>query len=206
MIWERWLGDQYEAIADGDSSQAGVREPASQAEREARGHALLPFVVISLSYLLYTFTDGSVRMIVLLAAYNMGFTALEVALMFTLYETAGVFTNLLAGIAGAKWGIKCTLLWGLGLQLCGLGMLCGWRSGAWDKATSIVYVTFAQMLCGIAKDLVKLGGKTVTKLVTPEEKQGVLFSLVSYITGFKNSLKGVGYLVGAAIIGQCVEA
>ena len=27
------------------------------------------------------------------------------------------------------------------------------------------------MLCGVAKDLTKLGGKTVTKLVTPEEKQ-----------------------------------
>lgn len=25
--------------------------------------------------------------------------------------------------------------------------------------------------CGVAKDLTKLGGKTVTKLVTPEEKQ-----------------------------------
>jgi sugar phosphate permease len=43
-------------------------------------------------------TDGSVRMIVLLHAYNKRFSAMEVALMFTLYETAGVVTNLLAGI------------------------------------------------------------------------------------------------------------
>lgn len=34
------------------------------------------------------------------------------------------------------------------------------------------------MLCGIAKDLTKLGGKTVTKLVTPDEQQGKLFKLV----------------------------
>lgn len=27
------------------------------------------------------------------------------------------------------------------------------------------------MLCGVAKDLTKLGGKTVTKLVTPDEKE-----------------------------------
>lgn len=47
-----------------------------------------------------------------------------------------------------------------------------------------------QMLCGIAKDLTKLGGKTVTKLVTPDEKQTSLFKLVSFITGMKNSLKG----------------
>jgi hypothetical protein len=42
------------------------------------------------------------------------------------------------------------------------------------------------------QDLTKLGGKTVAKLVTPNEKQAQLFKLVSYITGFKNSLKGVG--------------
>lgn len=42
---------------------------------------------------------------------------------------------------------------------------------SWSKTTAIIYVTAAQMLCGIAKDLTKLGGKTVTKLVTPEEKQ-----------------------------------
>jgi MFS family permease len=201
-MWNSWLGDQflYDAISETEPSRNG--ENASQVEREARGRALMPFVVISLSYMLYTFTDGSVRMVVLLAAYNMGFTALEVALMFTLYETAGVVTNVLAGIAGAKWGIKWTLTTGLALQICGLGMLCSWRSGTWNRVTSIIYVTFAQMLCGIAKDLVKLGGKTVTKLVTPDDKQGMLFSLVSYVTGFKNSLKGVGYLVGATIVGE----
>jgi hypothetical protein len=53
-----------------------------------------------------------------------------------------------------------------------------------------------QMLCGIAKDLTKLGGKTVTKLVTGDEKQTRLFKLVSLITGWKNSLKGVGYFLG----------
>lgn len=30
-----------------------------------------------------------------------------------------------------------------------------------------MYVTATQLMCGIAKDLTKLGGKTVTKLVTP---------------------------------------
>jgi hypothetical protein len=72
---------------------------------------------------------------------------------------------------------------------------------SWEKTTSIVYVTLAQMLCGIAKDLVKLGGKAVTKLVTPDERQGMLFALVSYVTGFKNSMKGVGYLAGALMVG-----
>jgi len=46
-----------------------------------------------------------------------------------------------------------------------------------------VYVTLAQMLCGVAKDLTKLGGKTVTKLVTPDEQESRLFKLVSLVTG-----------------------
>jgi len=75
-------------------------------------------------------------------------------------------------------------------QACAALTLCVLQD-SWEKTTSIVYVTLAQMLCGIAKDLVKLGGKAVTKLVTPDERQGMLFSLVSYVTGFKNSMKGL---------------
>ena len=57
-------------------------------------------------------TDGAIRMIVLQHAYNKGFSALEVAIMFSLYELAGVFTNLAAGLMGARWGIKLTLITG----------------------------------------------------------------------------------------------
>jgi hypothetical protein len=61
-------------------------------------------------------------------------------------------------------------------------MLYGWNTD-WSKKTGIIYVTFAQALAGISKDLTKLGGKTVAKLVTPDEKQSFLFKLVSFITG-----------------------
>lgn len=43
------------------------------------------------------------------------------------------------------------------------------RQDSWGKTEAIIYVTAAQLVCGIAKDLTKLGGKTVTKLVTPGE-------------------------------------
>ena len=62
------------------------------------------------------------------------------------------------------------------------------------------YTKEITLLGGVAKDLTKLGGKTVTKLVTPEEKQVRLFKLVSALTGYKNSLKGVGYFMGAALL------
>lgn len=161
--------------------------------------ALFPFVIISIAYLLFTITDGAVRMIVLLHAYNKGFSAMDVAIMFSFYELAGVVTNIMAGMVGARWGIKTTLLIGLSTQLVAFGMLFGWQND-WTKTQAIIYVTVSQTMSGIAKDLTKLGGKTVTKLVTPEGKNSSLFKLVSFITGFKNSLKGVGYFIGAALV------
>ena len=109
-----------------------------------------------------------------------------------------------AGLLGAKWGIKFTLISGLSLQIFSYALLFGWRD-EWTKIESICYVTFAQMFAGIAKDLTKLGGKTVTKLVTPDEQETKLFKLVSLITGWKNSLKGVGYFLGSALITKSYE-
>ena len=109
-----------------------------------------------------------------------------------------------AGLLGAKWGIKLTLICGLTLQIFSYGLLFGWRDD-WSKLQAIIYVTFAQMFAGIAKDLTKLGGKTVTKLVTPDEQETKLFKLVSLITGWKNSLKGVGYFLGSALISKSYE-
>ncbi len=104
-----------------------------------------------------------------------------------------------AGFLGAKWGIKFTLVIGLALQIFSYGLLFGWQDD-WAKEQAIIYVTISQMFAGIAKDLTKLGGKTVTKLVTPDEQETKLFKLVSLITGWKNSLKGVGYFLGSALL------
>jgi hypothetical protein len=226
--------------AEKEAKEAAAVEPAAvdpaPEKKEsfmeaATSKALRPFVIISSSYLLFTITDGAIRMIVLLHAYTKKFSAFEVAIMFTLYELAGVFTNLVsalfqqtnerikefptcvltqskfiflsrrqaAGFMGARWGIKFTLVSGLTLQLFSYGLLFGWQDD-WTKEQAIIYVTISQMFAGIAKDLTKLGGKTVTKLVTPEEQETKLFKLVSFITGWKNSLKGVGYFLGSALI------
>ena len=163
------------------------------------GGALLPYSIISLSYILFTTTDGAVRMIVLLHAYALGFSAMELAGVFAAYEAAGVAVNLLAGMAGSRFGIKATLLAGLTCQLGALALLAGWQKD-WSRPTAIAYVTLSQILNGIAKDLTKLGGKTVTKLVTPDEKQSRLFRLVALVTGMKNSAKGFGYLLGSALL------
>ena len=88
--------DDGEDVKGGDP---GSNIVSSGPEKEtfieaATSEALRPFVIISSSYLLFTITDGAIRMIVLLHAYNKNFSALEVSIMFTLYELAGVFTNL----------------------------------------------------------------------------------------------------------------
>jgi hypothetical protein len=188
---------QFDNPEDKDPDKGGEKKQSVVAA--ATSKALRPFVIISSSYLLFTITDGAIRMIVLLHAYNKLFSAFEVAIMFTLYELAGVFTNLAAGFMGAMWGIKFTLICGLTLQIFSYGLLFGWKD-EWTKEQAIIYVTISQMFAGIAKDLTKLGGKTVTKLVTPDEQSTKLFKLVSLITGWKNSLKGVGYFLGSWLI------
>lgn len=80
--------DNVPPAAAADTSTGAINENSNSKE------ALRPFVIISSSYLLFTVTDGAIRMIVLLHAYSKNFSALEVAIMFTLYELAGVFTNL----------------------------------------------------------------------------------------------------------------
>ena len=64
--------------------------------------------------------------------------------MFTLYECAGVVTNLAAGFAGARWGIRLTLVTGLCLQLLTYGMLYGWQE-EWEQGEAILYVTISQV-------------------------------------------------------------
>mmetsp|Transcript_38931 Transcript_38931/g.111846 ORF Transcript_38931/g.111846 Transcript_38931/m.111846 type:complete len:550 (-) Transcript_38931:126-1775(-) len=191
---------EEDAVADAANGDDRQDRPGKESFMQAAtSQALRPFVIISSSYLLFTITDGAIRMIVLLHAYNKAFSALEVSIMFTLYELAGVFTNLAAGFLGARWGIQFTLIIGLSLQIFSYGLLYGWQDD-WTKEQAIIYVTISQMFAGIAKDLTKLGGKTVTKLVTPDEQETKLFKLVSLITGWKNSLKGVGYFLGSALI------
>jgi len=119
--------------------------------------------------------------------------------MFTLYEFFGVVTNLVGGILGSRFGLRTCLLIGLVFQVVGIGLLCGLQS-SWNKTVVIIYIIIAQGFSGIAKDMVKLGGKSVTKLVTKDEKQtrqSNLFKLVAWLTGAKNSVKGAGFFWGA---------
>ena len=149
--------ERFEKDDDEDAQRTTTTADVARPRRRRKFHLAraLPARHISISYILFTITDGAVRMVVVLHAYSKSFTAMELAIVFTLYELMGVVTNLIAGIMGARWGIRMTLLIGLALQIGGLGMLFAWTD-EWSKTKAMVYVTAAQALCGIAKDLTKL--------------------------------------------------
>ncbi|CAG8524568.1 13842_t:CDS:2 [Dentiscutata erythropus] len=156
------------------------------------------FYVISSGYLLFTLTDSGLRMIVLFELYNEHYGALQTAIMLTSYEFLGVVTNLVGGILGSRLGLRTCFISGLVTQVIGIGMLCGlpWIT---QGITFYIYVIIAQGFSGMAKDLVKLGGKSITKLVTKsnDDHQSQLFKLVAWLTGAKNSVKGAGFFLGA---------
>ena len=157
------------------------------------------YIVVTTAYWGFTLTDGALRMLVLLHFHTLGYTPLELALLFLLYEFFGVVTNLLAGWIGSRFGLKLTLYCGLGLQVFALSML-SMLDPAWEKVLAVAFVVAAQGLSGIAKDLTKMSSKSAIKLVVPDDAHSALFKWVALLTGSKNALKGVGFFMGAALL------
>lgn len=157
------------------------------------------YIVVTAAYWGFTLTDGALRMLVLLHFHTLGYTPLELALLFLLYEFFGVVTNLLAGWIGSRFGLKLTLYCGLSLQVGALYMLSTLNPD-WEKALAVAFVVAAQGLSGIAKDLTKMSSKSAIKLVVPDDEHSVLFKWVALLTGSKNALKGTGFFLGAALL------
>ena len=58
---------------------------------------------------------------------------------------------------------------------------------------------FAQGLCGVAKDVTKTSSKSAIKIVSGKG-EGILFKWVSWITGLKNTTKGLGFFIGSILV------
>ena len=119
------------------------------------------YVLVTAAYWADTLTDGAVRMLVLLYFNQLGYSAIDVALLFLFYEVFGIVTNLVGGWMAARLGLKTTLFVGLGTQLVALGMLA-LVEPVW---LAVPYVMVAQALSGIAKDLTKMSSKSAIKFV-----------------------------------------
>ena len=153
------------------------------------------YAVITAGYWGFTLTDGAIRMLVVLYFHQLGYSPFEVAMPFLFYEFFGVVTNLVGGWLGARIGLNLTMHIGMALQIAALLMLT-----APDAWLSVPWVMAAQALSGIAKDLNKMSAKASVKAITASGDGAQLFRWVAALTGSKNTLKGAGFFIGAALL------
>ena len=138
------------------------------------------YMTVTAAYWAFMLTDGALRMLVLLHFHTLGFSPVQLAYLFVLYEIAGVVTNLSAGWIAA---------------LLALAQL----DPAWGITASVIFVMLVQGLSGVAKDLAKMSSKSAVKILAPADDGG-LFRWVAILTGSKNAVKGAGFLLGAAVL------
>ncbi|SER86333.1 Major Facilitator Superfamily protein [Tranquillimonas rosea] len=163
-----------------------------------RPEGLSAYIAVTAAYWAFMLTDGALRMLVLLHFHTLGFSPVQLAYLFLLYEFAGIVTNLSAGWIAARFGLTSTLYAGLGIQVGALLALAALDPG-WALWTSVIYVMAVQGASGVAKDLSKMSAKSAVKVLAPGERGG-LFRWVAVLTGSKNAVKGVGFLLGAGLL------
>lgn len=164
----------------------------------APANPLRAYAAVTAAYWAFMLSDGALRMLVLLHFNGLGFTPLQLAWLFLLYEAAGIATNLSAGWLAARFGLAATLHAGLALQIGALAALSRLDPG-WALPVSVGFVMAVQGVSGVAKDLAKMSSKSAVKLLAPEG-EGTLFRWVALLTGSKNAVKGLGFFVGAALL------
>jgi predicted MFS family arabinose efflux permease len=156
------------------------------------------YAIVTAAYWGFTLTDGALRMLVLLHFYGLGYSPFTLALLFLLYEAAGIGANLIGGWLATRFGIARMLAVGLATQIAGFLMLSA-MSPAWTAALSVAWVVAAQGVCGVAKDLTKTASKSAIKL-TAGDAGGRLFRWVAFFTGSKNAMKGIGFFLGGLLL------
>ena len=165
----------------------------------AARQGIAAYTAVTAAYWAFMITDGALRMLVLLHFHSLGFSPVQLAYLFILYEIAGMVTNLTAGWIAARYGLASTLYAGLTLQVVALVALTQLDTN-WTIALSVTFVMLIQGLSGVAKDLTKMSAKSAVKFLAPDQNSG-LFRWVAILTGSKNAIKGIGFFIGAALLG-----
>ncbi len=169
------------------------------APKAARAKGVSAYIAVTAAYWAFELSDGALRMLVLLHFNQLGFSPIQLAWLFLLYEVAGIVTNLSAGWIAARFGLTSTLYAGLALQAAALVALAQ-LDPAWPVAASVGFVMAVQGVSGVAKDLAKMSAKSAVKVLAPAADGG-LFRWVAALTGSKNAVKGAGFFLGAALLG-----
>jgi predicted MFS family arabinose efflux permease len=173
--------------------------PARRIAESAPTISIRNYITVTAAYWAFTLTDGALRMLVLLHFNQLGYTPVQLAFLFLLYEFFGIVTNLLGGWIASRTGVRFTLVLGLVTQVVALGLLALLNRG-WSPALSVAYVMGCQALSGIAKDLTKMSAKSAVKVLVPKGDDSGLFKWVAVLTGSKNALKGAGFFVGGFLL------
>ena len=161
-------------------------------------NGLRAYAAVTAAYWAFMLSDGALRLLVLLHFNGLGFTPIQLAYLFLLYEVAGVVTNLSAGWLAARFGLATTLYLGLGIQIAALVALAQ-LDPTWSVSASVIFVMAVQGASGVAKDLAKMSSKSAVKVLAPKG-EGILFRWVAVLTGSKNAVKGIGFFLGAALL------
>ncbi len=156
------------------------------------------YASVTAAYWAFMLSDGALRMLVLLQFNALGFTPIQLAWLFLLYEAAGIVTNLCAGWIAARFGLTSTLYAGLLLQIGALAALAQ-LDPEWGVAAAVAVVMAVQGVSGVAKDLAMMSSKSAVKVLAPQG-DGALFRWVAVLTGSKNAVKGLGFFLGAAML------
>ena len=167
-------------------------------DTSARPEGLSAYIAVTAAYWAFMLTDGALRMLVLLHFHTLDFSPVQLAYLFVLYEFAGMVTNLCAGWIAARFGLTSTLYAGLAIQVLAL-LALSQLDPSWTIGLSVAYVMAVQGASGVAKDLAKMSSKSAVKLLAPSE-HGSLFRWVALLTGSKNAVKGLGFLLGAVLL------
>ncbi len=164
-------------------------------KRSALSPEVRQYLIVTANYWFFTLTDGALRMLVVLYFHGLGYSPLQVAMLFLFYEFFGVVTNLMGGWLGARLGLNRTMNVGLFIQVVALLMLL-----VPVAMLTVPWVMLAQALSGIAKDLNKMSAKSAIKSLVPADAQGQLYKWVALLTGSKNALKGLGFFLGGVLL------
>ena len=87
---------------------------------QKRRRDLRNYAVGTGAYWTETLVDGATRTLVLFYFDQLGYSPLQVASLFVLYEIAGIVTNLVGGWLATRVGLRVTLMMGLAIQVLAL--------------------------------------------------------------------------------------
>jgi MFS family permease len=160
--------------------------------------SLSQYLTVTGTYWGFTLSDGALRILVLFHFFKLGYSPFTLALLFLMYEAAGIIANLGGGWLATRFGIPRMLLLGIAMQILGL-MFLSCLDPTFGPVLSVIWVLVAQGIAGLAKDITKTASKSAIKVVKIDEDEG-LFRWVAWFTGSKNAMKGVGFFLGGVML------